>query len=142
MIRDAGHLPMRKSRGADFVTMVNHAHGNAQYVTEGSAKFLEKLPVTKTGMHFGSDVCCTFSTECTLNNMTYFYDYLLLKKRESLSPTAELMQSPVIRIDGDTATMSDHHFPAADNVMRMTINKHFNALDSTHTHTHTHTHTQ
>lgn len=138
MIKDASHLPMRKSRGVDFATMINHAHDNAQYVLEGSAKFLDKLPLTQSGEHFGSDVCCYFSTECTLGIMSDFYGYLLLKRRQSLSATGERMRSPyVIRVDGDTANMTEHHFPAADNVMRWTINRHFKPLDSLHTHTHT-----
>lgn len=126
MISDAGHLPMRKQNGIDFVTLINHAYARARHIKEDSAGFCESLPVTEGGAMYGSDARSYYSTECTLKNMTDFYHSILTKRRQSLSENSECLPCPyVANIDGEEVTMSGHHFPINEKAIQSTIDRHF-----------------
>lgn len=126
MISKAGHLPMRKQDGQDFVTLINDAYVNARPIIENASDFLNSLPVTKSGGVFGTDLRSYFSTECTLNNMIKFYDFILSERRNSLSPLQRCLECPnVVNIDGDKISVTGHHFQISDKAIQSTINKHF-----------------
>jgi hypothetical protein len=126
MISKAGHLPMRKQDGQDFVTLINDAYINARPIKENASDFLNSLPTTKSGGMFGTDLRSYFSTECTLNNMIKFYDFILSERRNSLSPLQHCLECPyVVNIDGDKISATGHHFQISDKAIQSTINKHF-----------------
>ena len=44
MIKNAGHLPMRKNNGEDFATLIKHAAKTARHIKEHSSDFIKNIP--------------------------------------------------------------------------------------------------
>lgn len=134
MIKNAGHLPMRKSDGEDFATLIQHAAKAAQLIKEHSSEFLINLPNCKNGNPYGEDFNSFFTIEFTLQNMIKFYDFILLKRKESyllnnditsMNKMHNLACPCVMNIEGNKITIGNHHFPINDKAIQILIDKHF-----------------
>ena len=138
MIKNAGHLPMRKNNGEDFATLIKHAAKTARHIKEHSSDFIKNLPNCKNGDFFGENFHSFFSTEFTLQSMVKFYDFILLRRRESYllnndlrndSSTYALECPYIANIEGKEIKEVGHYFFINDTKIQLLINKHFLQYD-------------
>ena len=128
---------MRKSNGQDFSTLIKEASKTANFIKEHSSDFLKNLPNSKNGNFYGDDFRSFFSTDFTLENMIKFYDFILMKKRESCCVSTDKSVSTdnnvtyclkcpnVYDIDGDYVCPVGLHFSITDRPIQNIIDRHF-----------------
>ena len=138
MIKNAGHLPMRKNNGEDFATLVKHAAKTARHIKEHSSDFIKNIPNCKNGDFYGDNFHSFYSTEFTLKSMVKFYDFILLRRRESYllnndsssdSRTYALECPYIANIDGKDIIEVGHYFCVNDKKIQLLIDKHFLQFD-------------
>ena len=138
MIKNAGHLPMRKNNGEDFATLIKHAAKTARHIKEHSSDFIKNIPNCKNGDFYGDNFHSFYSTEFTLKSMVKFYDFILLRRRESYllnndsssdSRTYALECPYIANIDGNDIIEVGHYFCVNDKKIQLLIDKHFLQYD-------------